>query len=214
MRRHNGFIRWAWDGTILKCPKRFFIIFPFSKLWTDQKQGHPLTSSIISSGLLRDCHRIPRENGIPCVQTTPFLHLFLRVSMSYIHIYIYTYHYISRYNPVSCVPFHTFLPQTTSALKSHRISWDHPEATYLMVPSATAARAAARLLASTQQLHPYWGEEPLEKDFSCSIIFQDVCTWYIYIYIICMYIYIYIYVRETFLYYLTALLICILKKIK
>ena len=111
-----------------------------------------------------------------------------------ISIYIYTYHYISRYNPVSCVPFHTFLPQTTSALKSHRISWDHPEATYLMVPSATAARAAARLLASTQQLHPYWGEEPLEKDFSCSIIFQDVCTWYIYIYY--MYVYIYICKRD------------------
>ena len=35
---------------------------------------------------------------------------------------------------------------------------DFIQAPYLMVPSATAARAAARALASAQQLHPDRGE--------------------------------------------------------
>ena len=210
MRRHNGFIRWAWDGTILKCPKRFFIIFPFSKLWTDQKQGHPLTSSIISSGLLRDCHRIPRENGIPCVQTTPFLHLFLRVSMSYIHIYIHIIIYpdiiqwvvflFIRFFPKQ--PVHWKVTGSPEIILRLRILWSlRPQQQELLRDFLPAPSSSIRI-----EVKNHWKRILVAASFFMMYVYD------IYIYIICMYIY--IYVRETFLYYLTALLICILKKIK
>ena len=97
-----GFINQLITGGphLVNVPRSFSSFFPFSKLWTDQKQGHPLTSSKISSVFF----------------------VLVWVSMSYITIYIYISSEV-----LSCVPFHKFLPQTTSALKSHffRISWDH-----------------------------------------------------------------------------------------